>query len=91
MGGEIALLHGFTYTVFVNITMSVDENVLAEVRRYAAEHNSSVNALVRDFLALIAAQQDRARHARTRLRELSNQSAGQLGEKTWSRDDLHDR
>jgi hypothetical protein len=75
----------------MNITMSVDEKVLADVRRYAAEQNSSVNALVRDFLATLAAQQNRAGSARTRLRELSNQSAGQLGEKTWSRDDLHDR
>jgi hypothetical protein len=89
--GRIALSHGFTYTVFMNITMSVDEKVLADVRRYAAEQNSSVNALVRDFLATLAAQQNRAGSARTRLRELSNQSAGQLGEKTWSRDDLHDR
>jgi len=75
----------------MNITMSVDERVLADVRRYASEHNSSVNALVRDFLATLAANQDRAGSARARLRELSNQAAGELGEKTWSRDDLHDR
>jgi hypothetical protein len=30
-----------------NITLSVDEKVLAVVRRHAAEQNSSVNALVR--------------------------------------------
>jgi hypothetical protein len=31
------------------ITLSVDEKVLAAVLRYAAERNSSVNALVREF------------------------------------------
>ena len=32
-----------------NITLSVDEKVLAAVRRYAVEHESSVNGLVREY------------------------------------------
>lgn len=74
-----------------NITLSVDEKVLAAVRRYSAEHDSTVNALVREFLTGIANQQDRARKARTRLRELSAKSTGRLGSKTWTRDQLHER
>jgi hypothetical protein len=74
-----------------NITLSVDEKVLAAVRRRAAEQNSSVNALVRDYLTNLAAQDDRARGARERLRELSSRSEGRLGKKTWARTDLHDR
>jgi hypothetical protein len=74
-----------------NITLSVDENVLATVRRHAAERDSTVNALVRDFLTNLAAHQDRAKSARARLRQLSAQSRGRLGKKTWSRKDLHGR
>jgi hypothetical protein len=74
-----------------NITLGVDEDVLAIVRRYAAEQNSSVNALVRDYLTNLAAHQDRASRARKRLLELSGQSRGRLGKKTWARDGLHDR
>ena len=74
-----------------NITLSVDEEVLAAVRRHAAERNSTVNAMVRDYLTNLAQQQDRARRARARLRRLSKQSQGRLGTKTWSREDLHDR
>lgn len=37
-----------------NITLSVDEKVLAVVRRHAAELNPSVNASVRDFLTNLA-------------------------------------
>jgi hypothetical protein len=33
-----------------NITLSVDEKVLAVVRRHAAERNCSFNALVRNYL-----------------------------------------
>ena len=74
-----------------NITLSVDENVLAAVRRHAAERNSTVNALVREFLTGLAAHQDRAKRARARLQRLSAQSHGQLGRRTWTREDLHDR
>jgi plasmid stability protein len=74
-----------------NITLSVDEEVLAVVRRRAAELNSSVNALVREYLTNLAEQENRAGKARTRLRELSTQSRGRLGKKTWTRDALHDR
>lgn len=74
-----------------NITLSVDEKVLAAVRRHAAEHNSTVNGLVREYLANLAAHRDRAARARARLRQLSKQSRGRLGNKTWSREELHDR
>lgn len=74
-----------------NITLSVDENVLAAARRHAAERDSSVNALVRDYLTKLAAHENRADRARARLRQLSGQSTGRLGKKTWSREDLHDR
>jgi plasmid stability protein len=74
-----------------NITLSVDDEVLAAVRRHAAEHDYSVNALVREYLTRLAAQRDRARLARVRLRQLSAQSRGRLGERTWSRKDLYDR
>ncbi len=74
-----------------NITLSVDDDVLAAVRRHAAERNSSVNALVREYLTNLAAHEDRAARARARLRQLSRQSQGRLGKKTWTREDLHDR
>ena len=74
-----------------NITLSVDEAVLTAVRRHAAEHDSTVNALVRDYLANLAAHEDRASRARARLRQLSAQSQGRLGKRTWSRAELHDR
>jgi len=85
-------LHSYTYTVLMkNITLSLDENVLNAVRRHAAERNSSVNALVREYLTNLAAHEGRANRARARLRQLSKQTKGQLGKKTWSREDLHDR
>jgi hypothetical protein len=73
------------------ITVSVGEIVLTAVRRYAAKRNSTVNALVREYLTNLAAHENRASRARVRLRQLSEQSHGQLGRKTWSRKELYDR
>lgn len=73
------------------MSLSVEDNVLAIVRRLAAERNSTVNVLVRDYLTSLAAHDNRAQRARARLRQLSMRSEGQLGNKTWSRDDFYDR
>jgi len=84
--------HSYTYTVFMkNITLSIDEKILATVRRYAAENHSSVNGLVREFLTGIAQYENRARKARQRIRELSDQSPARIGKKSWKRDELHER
>lgn len=74
-----------------NVTLSVDETVLAAVRRYAAGRDSSVNALVREFLGGIATREDRARRARRRLRTLSARSPARVGARSWSREQLHER
>ena len=74
-----------------NITLSINEAVLAKVRRFAAEHGLSVNAIVRQYLTGIAEREDRAAQARSRIRELSEGSNARIGKRTWSRDELHDR
>ena len=74
-----------------NITLSIDEHVLRAVRKRAAELNSTVNALVREYLTTLAEHEDRASKARKRMRKMSKESQGKLGRKTWSRDELHER
>jgi hypothetical protein len=73
------------------ITLRIDEKVLAVVRRYAAMQNSTVGAVVRDYLKNLATHEDRANRARERLRALSAVSSGRLGKKIWTRDELYDR
>ena len=74
-----------------NITLSIDEDVVCTVRRYAAEHGSTVNALVREFLTGIADREDRARKAGQRIRQLSEQSTARVGSRSWTREELHER
>lgn len=76
-----------------NITLTVDDQVLEQVRQYAAGAGTSVNKLVREFLATLANEIDQEREARE-LRELFealDAAKGRVGPITWSRDELHDR
>lgn len=74
-----------------NITLSVDEGVLRAVRRYAADHDSTVNAMVREYLTDIAERESRVSEARKRIKHLAKKSKMRLGEKSWTRGELHDR
>ena len=74
-----------------NITLSIDEKILAAARRYAAEQNSSVNAIVREYLADIARREYRAARARERLGQLGRESSARIGARKWQRDELHER
>ena len=73
-----------------NITLRVDEDVLAKVRRVAEERETTVDALVSEYLARLAEDESHA-EARKRILELAEESRWEPGEKTWSREDLHER
>lgn len=62
-----------------NITLSVDDKDLEAVRIYAAERQTTVNALVRDYLGQLARQRTQAQAAMARLRSLSLKSLAELG------------
>ncbi|MEM1081708.1 MAG: MerR family transcriptional regulator [Pseudomonadota bacterium] len=74
-----------------NITLSLDERVLAAVRRVAADQGTTVNAMVREHLTRIANHQDRAVQARQHLRALSESSDARIGAARWQRDELYER
>ena len=85
-------VHSDTYPVCMkNLTLSVDEQVLKAVRQYAAKQETSVNGLVRGFLAGIADREARAEEVRRRMKELSESSSARIGERAWARDELHER
>ena len=74
-----------------NITLAIDENTLKVVRRYAAENDTTVNAIVRDHLDRIAARVSGARDSRRRLLELIDRSKGDMGDQQWDRSRLYER
>ncbi|MGO9485990.1 MAG: hypothetical protein ACLPX9_15610 [Rhodomicrobium sp.] len=74
-----------------NITLAVEDEVLAEVRKYAAAHDTTVNALVRDYLGRLAGFESRSKKAREELLKLAEASTLDLGTWKWNREELYDR
>jgi hypothetical protein len=74
-----------------NVTIALDEKTLREARRIAAERSTSLNALIREFLERLTRRESNARAARHRIVELCRQSAAEVGERRFTRDELHER
>jgi hypothetical protein len=46
----------YTYPVDVNLTLSIDERIVERARAIAREQGTSLNALIREYLELLAGQ-----------------------------------
>lgn len=75
-----------------NITLAIDDEVLEKVRAYAAEHKTTVTAIVRQHLEKLAAENDKRAEARKQLLRLAETSKGRLSpDYVWNREGLYDR
>jgi len=79
----------------MNITLSLDDNLVKEVRKIAVEKDTTLTGLVRAYLEQVASEHDTER--RRRDLERLNQTLDRLqtnlgyGNRTWRREDLYDR
>ena len=74
-----------------NVTLVVEEELLLAARKVALDRRTSVNQLVLEYLVALVEEPSRRRLARARLREAFETGLVSVGDRTWSRDDLHDR
>ncbi len=73
----------------MNVTLSIDERIVAEARRIAALRGTSLNQLVRDYLHELVRSND-SEAVVARLDALwAEESYG--SKRSWPRDELHDR
>jgi plasmid stability protein len=74
------------------LTLDIDDDVLRKARIRALEEGTSVNAVVRDFLARFADGERGARGLRSFL-EFARESAAssETSGRQWTRDSLYDR
>jgi len=85
---------GFPYYVGMNITLSLDEKLVKEVRKIAVERDTTLTGLVRAYLEQLAAEDARSGRKRRQLEALEKSFQDfqiNLGKKTWRREDLYDR
>jgi predicted DNA-binding ribbon-helix-helix protein len=74
-----------------NITLSVREGTLREVRKIAAERETTVNALVREFLEELAGRKALRARMRKQLTRFAARSRARVSPITWTRDSAHGR
>jgi hypothetical protein len=78
--------------VRINVTLTIEADVLKAARKAALNRDTSVNALVREYLAQLAKEEDQQEKARTELAGIFKRSKYKIGEKIeWKREDLYDR
>ena len=69
----------------------MDEEVLRAARKIALDRETSVNQMVRDYLARVVREQDQQQTALAELKKIFRTSPYRIGKRTWTRDELHDR
>ena len=74
-----------------NLTLAIDDSLLLEARRLALDRRTSVNQLVRDYLAGLVSEQHARQRARSRLKSALARSVVEVGPKSLKREDFYER
>ncbi len=77
-----------TYTVYMNVTLSIDEQLVVRARKKAEALGKSLNQMIRDYLQTLAGAADPERSI-DEFRRLS----GRGNSRGWrfDRDEIHER
>jgi len=75
-----------------NITLSVDDKIIKKARKVAIDKNTTLTAMVRNFLTSVANRdaQDKTK-AIKKLRRSFKTFAKDMGQRKWTREALHER
>ena len=78
----------------MNITLSLDDKLVKEIRKVAVERDTTLTGLVREYLEQLAAESapsGRRRREREALKRSFSQFQFRVGKRAWKREDLYDR
>ncbi len=94
--GLVALIKGFPYYGSMNVTLSLDDDLVKRVRKIAVERDTTLTGMVRAYLEQVDAEHGDSDRVRRDV-ELFNQTFDRFqtrldyGKRTWRREDLYDR
>jgi hypothetical protein len=78
----------------MNVTLSLDEKLVKQVRKIAVERDTTLTGMVRDYLKQLAeedARSGRKRRELEALQESFRKYSFKVGPHNWKREDLHER
>ena len=75
----------------MNITLSIDEAIVKKVRKIAIDRDTTLNAMVREYLMSVAESDAAVRKEQAdALMASTERLARDMGPRRWTRDDLYD-
>lgn len=75
----------------IDLTISLDEDLLRRARHRAMEEGTTVEVLIRRYLESFTGVAETRRLAVEKLQALSESADGRRGGRSWTRDELHQR
>jgi hypothetical protein len=78
----------------MNITLSLDEKLVKDLRKIAVDRDTTLTGLVREYLEKLAAESaatGRKRREREALERTFENYSYKIGKRTWKREELHER
>jgi len=78
----------------MNITLSLEDKLVKELRKIAVDRDTTLTGLVRDYLEKLAAENAASGRKRRELEALERsfkQVRFKIGKRTWRREDLYAR
>jgi hypothetical protein len=90
----ITRFKGFTYYVYMNVTLSLEDDLVRKVRKIAVDRDTTLTAMIRDYLETVAAEEatsGRKRREREALERTFERCQFKIGKHNWKREDLYAR
>ena len=75
----------------MEITLSIDEEIVRRVRKIASDRDTTLSAMMRDYLTSVVESDAVRCEAAANFRETAEKLSRDMGPRTWTRDDLYDR
>jgi len=85
---------GFPYSVDMNVTLTLDDELVKKVRKIAVDRDTTLTGMVRNYLEQVAAEDagsGRRRREREKLERSFERFQFKVGRRTWKRADLYVR
>ena len=75
-----------------NITLSVDDEIIKKVRKIAIDKNTTLTAMIREFLTTVATRDAQTKREAVKMLQKSFKTISRdMGQRSWTREDLHER
>lgn len=92
----IARNKGFPYYGYMNVTLTLDDELVKKVRKIAVDADTTLTGMVREYLEKVAAEgfvsaEERKSQQLEKLERSFRELSFPVGKVTWTRAELHER